>query len=519
MENIDDDTVNPSVHTMSIPKDILEGLCSRFLINIPVEEKEDMIRLCFQIELAHWFYLDFYRQEDPQLPGYGLQQFMEIMLREFTFLNKDGMHFQDIFSNWKKYKFEVPVYGAIMLDEMLENCILVRGCHKRISWGFPKGKVNKDEDGKDCAIREVYEETGYDIKSLIDEHDYLEVNVHDHKVRLYIVPCVESSFAFEPRTRGEIQEIKWFPIDALPSHKKDTVSRDRLNLNASSFFMVQPFVKSLRKWVNQKKQTIQDFAMVQAPFLADVKRSQRSAFTIVGSAKEEEERLLRRKQEEEKRFQETQLNSHPLLGLSMIGEQWASPISQKTKTKKKSDKGRSCDGQPEAIRKLLTGTVDVTQVDQTAQQPRRGFGVPPGYVGRKKQPESGMYKDWANGRENESNVKKVITRQLDEVESRKHWEHIHVQEQRVMTRIDHVQKVNVSENGIYFGSHAGRVMSHDYARSRGWYGGTPNDLTEEKKTLSNLDETFQFAIPEFLNFKFDTEALLATLPRRTMLPS
>ena len=43
------------------------------------------------------------------------------MLREFTFLNKDGMHFQDIFSNWKKYKFEVPVYGAIMLDEMLEN--------------------------------------------------------------------------------------------------------------------------------------------------------------------------------------------------------------------------------------------------------------------------------------------------------------------------------------------------------------------------------------------------------------
>ena len=71
--------------------------------------------------------------------------------------------------------------------------------------------------------------------------------------------------------------------------------------------------------------------MVQAPFLADVKRSQRSAFTIVGSAKEEEERLLRRKQEEEKRFQETQLNSHPLLGLSMIGEQWADPISQKSK--------------------------------------------------------------------------------------------------------------------------------------------------------------------------------------------
>ena len=40
-------------------------------------------------------------------------------------------------------------------DKFLFKCILVRGCLKRISWGFPKGKVNKDEDGKDCAVREV----------------------------------------------------------------------------------------------------------------------------------------------------------------------------------------------------------------------------------------------------------------------------------------------------------------------------------------------------------------------------
>ena len=27
----------------------------------------------------------------------------------------------------------------------------------RTSWGFPKGKVNKDESAFDCAIREVHE--------------------------------------------------------------------------------------------------------------------------------------------------------------------------------------------------------------------------------------------------------------------------------------------------------------------------------------------------------------------------
>ena len=189
------------------------------------------------------------------------------------------------------------------------------------------------------------------------------------------------------------------------------------------------------------------------------------------------------------------------------------------KAKKKGDKGKSCNRQPEAIRKLLTGTVDVTQVDQTEQQPRRGFGVPPGYVGRKTQPESNMYKDWASGGENERIVKKVFTLQLDEIENSGHWEHVLAQEQRVVKRIDHVQQVNTSENGMYSGSHASRVMSHHHTQSRGWYNGSPNGLTEEKKTLSNSDDTFQFEIPEFLNFKFDTEALLATLPRRIMLRS
>lgn len=43
------------------------------------------------------------------------------VFHEFPFLNKEGANFQDIFSNWKKYKYEVPVYGAIMLDELLEK--------------------------------------------------------------------------------------------------------------------------------------------------------------------------------------------------------------------------------------------------------------------------------------------------------------------------------------------------------------------------------------------------------------
>lgn len=59
-----------------IPSDILDDLASRFIINVPVEERSDFIRICFQIELAHWFYLDFYCSvEEEKLIPCGIKQF------------------------------------------------------------------------------------------------------------------------------------------------------------------------------------------------------------------------------------------------------------------------------------------------------------------------------------------------------------------------------------------------------------------------------------------------------------
>ena len=49
-----------TVSQHSIPLEILDDLGSRFIINVPEEERKDLIRICFQIELAHWFYEDEY---------------------------------------------------------------------------------------------------------------------------------------------------------------------------------------------------------------------------------------------------------------------------------------------------------------------------------------------------------------------------------------------------------------------------------------------------------------------------
>lgn len=48
---------------------------SRFIINIPKIERTGLTRVSFQIELAHWFYLDYYCVQNPELRPYKLKEF------------------------------------------------------------------------------------------------------------------------------------------------------------------------------------------------------------------------------------------------------------------------------------------------------------------------------------------------------------------------------------------------------------------------------------------------------------
>lgn len=56
----------------------------------------------------------------------------------------------------------------------MTKVLLVKG-YRGSTWGFPKGKIDKDEDKVSCAVREVLEETGYDCSALIDGNEYLEM--------------------------------------------------------------------------------------------------------------------------------------------------------------------------------------------------------------------------------------------------------------------------------------------------------------------------------------------------------
>lgn len=238
---------------VDIPAAVLDDLCSRFILHIPSEERDNAIRVCFQIELAHWFYLDFCMQNTPGAPHCGIRDFAKAVFQHCPFLLPHGEDVQKVLEQWKEYKMGVPTYGAIILDESLENVLLVQGYLAKSGWGFPKGKVNEEEAPHDCAVREVLEETGFDIKNRICKDMYIEQKISDQLVRLYIIPGVPKDTKFNPKTRKEIRNIEWFPIEKLPCHRNDMTPKSKLGLAPNRFFMAIPFIRPLRDCISRLK--------------------------------------------------------------------------------------------------------------------------------------------------------------------------------------------------------------------------------------------------------------------------
>ncbi|BES97306.1 unnamed protein product [Nesidiocoris tenuis] len=235
-----------------IPIDVLDDLCSRFIINVPEEERKNVIRICFQIEQAHWFYIDFYSKRKENRRICNLQEFATIVFKHVPFLHPFVERVDEIIGEWKEYKYCVPTYGAILLNEDLSHVLLVQSYCSKSSWGFPKGKINRDELPWQCAIREVLEETGFDIREFMDPTEYVEATINEQTVRLYVVPGISMDTQFTPKTRNEIKSVSWFPLADLPANKKEATSKIKTTSGTLSFFMVIPFIRKLRELIQEK---------------------------------------------------------------------------------------------------------------------------------------------------------------------------------------------------------------------------------------------------------------------------
>lgn len=236
-------------------------MCVRFIINLPPKELDNFARIGTHVEEAHWFYTDFVRPLDPTLPHMNLRIFSLQILKHCPFFAHAGpdVHHR-AYEHWIGYKKRIPVRGAILLNEALDSVVLVKPWGKGSSWMFPRGKVNQHEDDLDCAVREVWEETGFNVKEaglmpanrLVASH---ELTMKEQHIKLFFIPNVTMDTRFETRTRKEISKIQWYKITDLPGRSRKKQSQAQAQAqesNGNKFFMVAPFIDPLNRWVKQQ---------------------------------------------------------------------------------------------------------------------------------------------------------------------------------------------------------------------------------------------------------------------------
>jgi mRNA-decapping enzyme subunit 2 len=194
------------------------------------------------------------RPENSHLRSLSLKQFTGLIFEKCPGLEPFRGSLEEIYQSFNAYKRTVPVRGAILLDPLMEKCLLVRGFKKDAGWGFPRGKLSLNETDAQCAAREVIEETGFDITSRLIEDQYIDLQLGDQATRLFIIPGVEESTPFAPHVRGEIGAYGWHVISHLPATWEEG---KQLFVNTEGgrhkFFNVWPYMKPLRAWIKKAK--------------------------------------------------------------------------------------------------------------------------------------------------------------------------------------------------------------------------------------------------------------------------
>lgn len=100
-----------------------------------------------------------------------------------------------------------------------------------------------------CAIREVFEETSFDISKTINEEDWIKQTTHKVK-RLYIKKNVSVFFPMKPRNENEILSCEWFNINHLTT---ETANKKKgINIRSKEFILFLPFLKQNSKIMNPK---------------------------------------------------------------------------------------------------------------------------------------------------------------------------------------------------------------------------------------------------------------------------
>lgn len=101
----------------------------------------------------------------------------------------------------------IQAAGGVVIDPERRGRYLVVHRPKYDDWSFPKGKVGSGESYRDCAVREVYEETGLVCEPTeeLTQVEYVTRNGNLKTVRFWIMEPRSGQFA----VNAEVDACTW----------------------------------------------------------------------------------------------------------------------------------------------------------------------------------------------------------------------------------------------------------------------------------------------------------------------
>lgn len=231
----------------------LQTCVLRFVVNLTEEFLLSAPRLCFELQQAYWYYVDeLLEKAKRELPKLTQVNFIHLILEASEVLRaiySDTKARTQLLNKWREYCRKLPIKGAVLFNQDLTKCVMVQPW-KGDKWGFPRGKINEEEGEIDCAIREVWEETGIDIRGMVDPTHFVKSNERatgtTAGVTLFMVQGIPEGVEFSPKTRKEISKIAWIDVRKLPNWEGRGDS-------PMKFFGVEPFVPDIKKWVQAQR--------------------------------------------------------------------------------------------------------------------------------------------------------------------------------------------------------------------------------------------------------------------------
>lgn len=210
----------------------------RFLSGVNHDRPHNVMQ---QAELAHWYYLDELCEAYPKLPRLPLQPFVLKLLQHYD--QSTSGEAKAMLRAFQKRKAKLPVCGAALLDPTGSKVVMVKGTNPECPWGFPKGKIEPGEEADlaSCAAREVWEETGLVVQ--LSSAPLVQGQVGGKTMHLFLAMLPRRVGRLAPRTKGEIGQVDWVPVETLRPGGSEDVSQ----------VMAAPFYRSIVTWAQQHR--------------------------------------------------------------------------------------------------------------------------------------------------------------------------------------------------------------------------------------------------------------------------